>query len=59
MNGGDFIQAENLNVRFEKGETTKSIALTPRIDNEPEISITYIVKLMSVEGKSLKILEVK
>ena len=46
-------------MRFEKGETTKSIALTPRIDNEPEISITYIVKLMSVEGKSLKILEVK
>ena len=53
LNGGDFAQAEGLNVRFEKGSVTQTISLTPRADGKPEVSVTYTVKLTSVEGKEL------
>lgn len=50
QDGGDFITAEGLSERFEKGERTKYISLTPRIDNEPEIEKTYTIIITRVEG---------
>lgn len=48
--GGDFLDAENLSERFEKGERTKYILITPRVDNQPEQEKTYTIRLMRVEG---------
>ena len=49
-NGGDFLIVENLNLRFDRGERTKMIMLTPLIDNRPEVDVTYGVTLTSVQG---------
>jgi len=49
--GGDFLYAENLNERFEKGERTKYISITPRVDNQPEVEKTYTIRLTSLEGE--------
>jgi len=52
QDGGDFSQATNLSVRFERGERTQYIAITPRVDNEPEVGKTYTIRLVRVTGGS-------
>ncbi|XP_053405379.1 adhesion G-protein coupled receptor V1-like [Mercenaria mercenaria] len=48
-NGGDFVVAEGLSERFEKGERTKYISLSPRDDDEPENERTYTILITRVE----------
>lgn len=50
INGGDFEIATNLNVKFQIGDVTKYISITPRMDNEPENEKTYSIRLTRVSG---------
>jgi hypothetical protein len=50
FNGGDFNVAEGLSERFEKGEKTKYISLTPNDDGEPENEKTYRIVISRLEG---------
>lgn len=49
--GGDFTDAENLSIRFDKGEKTKYISITPRVDNQPEKEKTYTIRLVRLQGR--------
>ena len=51
MDGEDFEKAENLFVRFEKNDITKTIYLKPLDDGQPEMATTYTVTLTSLESK--------
>ena len=50
LNGGDFMIAEGLSVRFEKTEITKYISLTPYDDMTPENEKNYKIVIQRVEG---------
>ena len=50
LNGGDFMTAQNLSVRFQKGEATQYMKITPRVDNEPENEEIYTIKISSLRG---------